>query len=83
MIKYDMEKAKHLWREKIRRARKPILEELDIQFMRATEEGTETSVIVDKKVRLRNFPNKVEIQSAKDIEELQKIWDNDLLGDKD
>ena len=78
-----MEKAKNIWKEKIRKARKPILENLDIEFMRATEEGADTSVIISKKVALRNLPNQASIQKAKTVEELREIWDTTLLGDKD
>jgi hypothetical protein len=73
--------AKDIWRDKIRRARKPKLEELDIQYMRAQEAGEDTSAIVTKKNKLRDFPAKAEIESASTVEELKAIWDNDL-GDK-
>jgi len=77
----DMEKARDVWRDKIRMARKPKLEELDIQYMRAQEAGEDTSAIVATKNKLRDFPSKPEIDSASTVEELKVIWDNDL-GDK-
>ena len=77
----DMTLAKDVWRDKIRRARKPKLEELDIQYMRAQEAGDDTSSIVATKNKLRDFPAKAEIESASTVEELKAIWDNDL-GDK-
>ena len=77
----DMTLAKDIWRDKIRRARKPKLEELDIQYMRAQEAGDDTSAIVETKNKLRDFPAKAEIESASTVEELRAIWDNDL-GDK-
>lgn len=77
----DMEKARDVWRDKIRMARKPKLEELDIQYMRAQEAGEDTSAIVATKNKLRDFPAKPEIDSASTVEELKVIWDNDL-GDK-
>tara|TARA_A100001201_G_C4029435_1_gene183084 strand:- start:12 stop:449 length:438 start_codon:yes stop_codon:yes gene_type:complete len=73
--------ARDIWRDKIRNARKPKLEELDIQYMRAQEAGEDTSAIVAKKNKLRDFPAKPEIDSASTVEELKAIWDNDL-GDK-
>tara|TARA_R100000149_G_C5798528_1_gene86839 strand:- start:200 stop:637 length:438 start_codon:yes stop_codon:yes gene_type:complete len=73
--------AKDIWRNKIRNARKPKLEELDIQYMRAQEAGEDTADIVAKKNKLRDFPAKAEIDSATTVEELKAIWDNDL-GDK-
>ena len=77
----DMTKAKDIWRDKIRIARKPKLEELDVQYMRAQEAGEDTSAIVATKNKLRDFPAKAEIESATTVEELKAIWDNDL-GDK-
>ena len=77
----DMEKARDVWRDKIRNARKPKLEALDIQYMRAQEAGEDTSAIVETKNKLRDFPAKPEITSATTVEELKVIWDNDL-GDK-
>ena len=83
MIEYDMEKARDIWKNKIRKARQPKLEELDVKYMRALEANNDVSVIVQTKEKLRNFPNKVEILQATTIEELREIWDNDLLGEKD
>jgi len=76
-----MKKAKDVWREKIRKARKPKLEELDIQYMKAQEAGEDTSAIVAKKNKLRDFPAKSEIDAASNLTELKLVWDNDL-GDK-
>ena len=73
--------ARDIWRDKIRNARKPKLEELDIQYMRAQEAGEDTSAIVAKKNKLRDFPAKSEIDSASTVEELKTVWDVDL-GDK-
>ena len=78
-----MEKARDIWKNKIRRARKPKLEEQDVRYMRALEADSDVSVIVQTKEQLRNYPNKVEIQQATNVEELKEIWDNDLLGEKD
>jgi|TARA_R110002012_G_scaffold163546_2_gene325902 hypothetical protein len=77
-----MEKARDIWRNKIRTARKPILEELDIKYIRTLEENGDVKPIVETKKKLRDFPNKPEIENASSVEELKKIWDNDLLGDK-
>jgi hypothetical protein len=77
----DITLARDIWRDKIRNARKPKLEELDIQYMRAQEAGEDTSAIVAKKNKLRDFPAKSEIDSASTVEELKTVWDVDL-GDK-
>ena len=77
MITHDMNKAREIWRNKIRLARKPILE-----YMRLSEQSADTSVIVATKEKLRGFPNKPEIDVATTLEQLREIWDNSLLGDK-
>lgn len=82
MITHDIEKAKNIWRNKIRIARQPILEQLDVAYIRTLEEEGDVSLIVAKKQDLRDYPNKIEIEQATSIEELREIWDNDLLGDK-
>jgi hypothetical protein len=78
----NMEKAKKIWKDIIRQARKIAFEDLDIQYMRATEAGDDTTEIVSKKQKLRDFTNNPEIESANTIEELQIIWDNDLGENK-
>tara|TARA_R110000824_G_scaffold340179_1_gene526688 strand:+ start:254 stop:505 length:252 start_codon:yes stop_codon:yes gene_type:complete len=82
LITHDIEKAKNIWRNKIRIARQPILEQLDVAYIRTLEEEGDVSLIVAKKQDLRDYPNKIEIEQATSIEELREIWDNDLLGDK-
>ena len=77
----DMSKAKEIWREKIRKARKTKLEELDIEYMKAQETGSDTSAIVTKKNKLRDFPAKSEINAASNVTQLKAVWDSDL-GDK-
>tara|TARA_R100000900_G_C3218447_1_gene140253 strand:+ start:241 stop:492 length:252 start_codon:yes stop_codon:yes gene_type:complete len=83
LIKHDMEKARDIWRDKIRLARKPILEQLDIEYMRLSEQNADTSVIIETKNKLREFPQRPEFEEAETIEDLRQIWDNSLLGDKD
>ena len=48
-ITVNIAKAKNLWKDKIRRARKSKLEALDIEFMQAQETGADTSAIIAKK----------------------------------
>ena len=76
----NITKAKEIWKDKIRRARKPKLEELDIQFMKAQETGADTSSIVTKKQELRNYP--AQVDSATTTDEIKAVWDTDKLGDK-
>ena len=79
-ITVNIAKAKNLWKDKIRRARKSKLEALDIEFMQAQETGADTSVIIAKKKELRDYPAKVD--SATTVDEIKAVWDTDKLGDK-
>ena len=60
MITINMNKAKNITKERLRRERKPLLEEQDIKFMRAQEEGSDTTAIVTEKNRLRDITNSVD-----------------------
>ena len=79
MITIDISKAKDIWKEKIRTARKPALEKLDIDFMKAQEAGTDTTSIVADKNTLRDLPEQVD--TATTVDEIKAVW-NDMLGDK-
>jgi len=79
-ITVNITKAKNIWKDKIRRARKPKLESLDVEFMQAQETGADTSAIVAKKKELRDFP--AQVNSATTTDEIKAVWDTDKLGDK-
>jgi hypothetical protein len=55
MITINFEKAQEITRERLRRERKPLLEEQDILFMRAVETSQDKSEIVIEKQRLRDI----------------------------
>jgi hypothetical protein len=76
----NISKAKDIWKDKIRRARKPKLEELDVEFVKAQEINADTSAIVTKKQELRDFPSQVD--SATTTDEIKAVWDTDKLGAK-
>jgi|TARA_E500000305_G_C3988057_1_gene220470 hypothetical protein len=79
-ITVNISKAKNIWKDKIRTARKPKLEALDIEFMQAQETSADTSAIVAKKKELRDYPAKVD--SATTVDEIKAVWDTDKLGEK-
>jgi len=58
-IVFNIERGRELWRDKWREARKPLLAALDLEFMRAIEEGTtkEQEDIALKKRALRSVTN--------------------------
>ena len=76
----NIDKAKDIWKDKIRFARKPKLEELDIEFVKAQETSSDTSAIVAKKQELRDYP--AQVDSATTTDEIKAVWDTDKLGDK-
>jgi len=79
MITIDVTKAKEVWKNKIRVARKFALEKLDVDFIKAQEAETSTTAIVADKQTLRDLPNQV--NTATTVDEIKAVW-NDMLGDK-
>lgn len=67
----DVEKAKEVAKEILRAKRAPVMEALDVQFMRALEQGKPTAAIAAEKQRLRDIT--VLPDSAKSVEELKQI----------
>ena len=80
MITIDITKAKEVWKNKIRIARKPVLEKLDVDFIKAQEQGNDTTSIVADKQTLRDLPDQVD--TATTVDEIKAVW-NDMLGDKE
>ena len=76
----DIAKARELHKDKIRIARKPKLEELDIEFNRALETSADTTSIVSKKQALRDAPAATNIANASNASELKATWDTSILG---
>ena len=71
MITINIDKAKDITKERLRRERKPLLEAQDILFMQAQESGADTKVIVAEKQRLRDITKKAD--SCKTTDELKAI----------
>tara|TARA_R100000773_G_C4166021_1_gene81750 strand:- start:309 stop:569 length:261 start_codon:yes stop_codon:yes gene_type:complete len=76
----DMVKAREIHRNKIRDARKPLLENLDIEFQKALETSANTTDIVSKKQQLRDAPADLAIASATTEAELKSQWNTSILG---
>ena len=72
-IVVNLEKAKDLWREKIRQARIEPLAALDTAYIRALEIGADTTSIVAQKQSLRDAPALPSIDAATTPEELKAI----------
>ncbi len=66
MITINLTKAKEITKERLRVERKPLLEEQDILFMKAQEEGSDTTAIVAEKKRLRDITKSTDSCSTTD-----------------
>ena len=71
MITVNLNKAKDIWKDKLRTERAPLLSSLDVQFQRALETGADTTEIVAEKQRLRDITNLV--TSASTLDEIKSI----------
>ena len=82
VISEDLATAKTIFKDKIREVRKPLLELEDVNYMKALEDGNTAKAkeIADKKKVLRDLPADTKIDSAKDMDELKKTWNENMLG---
>lgn len=69
MITINIDKAKDITKDRLRKERKHLLEAQDILFMQAQEANADTSAIVAEKQRLRDITNQVDSMTT--IEELK------------
>lgn len=74
MITINMEKARDIHRDRIRKARGPLFTQLDIEFQRALETGADTQNIVARKQALRDVTKDPAIVNAKTLDELKSAW---------
>ena len=68
-IHVNIDKAKNITKDKLRVERKPLLETLDVEFIKAQEQGTDTSAIVAEKQRLRDITKTVDSMTT--VEQLK------------
>jgi hypothetical protein len=83
VISEDLDKAKELFKDKIREVRKPLLEAEDVVYMKALEadDAAAKTASASKKAALRDAPSASAITDATTIDELKAAWDTDTLGD--
>jgi len=69
----NIEKAKEIKRNQFRQARKPLLEQLDVEYMRAVETSntTKKKAIAAKKQELRDV---TAIELPDNVDELAEFW---------
>lgn len=81
VIEVDMDKAREIWRDKIRTARTKEFDKLDASFMKALEYGDvplQQSIAAQKQV-LRDAPSDPLIDAATTPEELKAILPSGLV----
>jgi hypothetical protein len=70
-IDHDIEKAQSITKERLRAERAPLLEKLDVDYMKAIEVSADTTTIVAEKQRLRDVTTLVD--TATTLDELRGI----------
>ena len=73
VISVNMDKAKDIWRDKIRQARVEPLAALDTAYMKALETSADTTQIIADKQALRDAPSLASIDAASTVDELKAI----------
>jgi len=81
-ISEDMTKAKAIFKDKIREARKPLLDAEDVVYMKALEasDSSAQAASVAKKKKLRDAPAETAIDNADTTAKLKAAWDTSTLG---
>lgn len=75
VVDYDMEKAREIHRQSLRLKRKPVLEQLDAEYMKALEakDDARQEAITTYKQMLRDVTDDARFDSAESVEDLKKI----------
>jgi hypothetical protein len=73
-IGINMDKAKEIHKDNLRVARKPLLEALDVEYIRTLEQGGDVADVADRKQTLRDVTADPVIDSATTPEELKAHW---------
>lgn len=83
MISINIDKARDIHKEKLRAARQPKLEALDVAYQRETEKGPEADIapIISEKQKLRDVTKDPAITAASNVDELKAAWPSELLGE--
>jgi hypothetical protein len=71
MITINFDKAKDITKDRLRMERAPLLVAQDVLYMRATEQGQDTTAIVAEKQRLRDLTQLAD--AATTLDQLKQI----------
>jgi hypothetical protein len=73
-IDFDLVKAKEIQLTRIREAREPLLENLDIEYMMAIEKGLDTTQIIAQKEVLRNITEPLKVMTPTSIDDIKNAF---------
>ena len=71
MITINLNKAKEIKKQVLRKEREPLLQALDVQFQRAMETNSDTTEIVQQKQILRDVTDLVDVCTT--LEEIDNV----------
>jgi hypothetical protein len=74
MITINLNKAKDITKDRLREERAPLLQQLDVDYMKAVEVQADATEIVAEKQRLRDITKLVD--SARTVDQLKNITVN-------
>ena len=79
----DMERARDIHRDRLRAARRPMLEALDAEWFRAAESGDSETMadVAYRKQALRDAPGDPRIEWAETVEELEALTIEELIAE--
>jgi hypothetical protein len=82
MIQINLDKALEIHKEQIRKKRNELFPILDVQFMKALEQGKSelAASIGAQKQSLRDITD-IDITNVTSLGELKLMWDEELLGE--
>ena len=72
-VEIDMVKARDIHRNVLRRERDPLLERLDVAYMKALETGGDTASVASEKQKLRDVTDDPRIEAAATPDELKAL----------
>lgn len=73
-LSHDMKRARAIFLGKVRAARKPALEALDVESMRALEAGGDAKPVAARKQALRDLPATLPVGEARSVADLEALW---------
>ena len=79
-VDIDMAAARDIHRDNLRREREPKLAALDVDYMKALEQGGDTAAIAAQKQALRDVTADARIEAAATPDELKALTLDALIG---